>query len=85
MTVIVVGDVMLDVFEEGRVDRISPEAPVPVLQNPRGYDVLGGAANTAHNIFHLGTATTLIGLVADDRAGLRCRELTAEAQLVDGL
>ncbi len=85
MTVAVIGDVMLDVFEEGRVDRISPEAPVPVLHNPRGHDVLGGAANTARNIHSLGVNAFLVGLVGDDHAGRRCRELTLEARLEDGL
>lgn len=85
MSVVVVGDVMLDLFEEGRVDRISPEAPVPILQNPRGHDVLGGAANTAHNILSLGSPTTLVGLVGEDQAGERCRVLAGEANLKDGL
>ena len=85
MSVVVVGDVMLDVFEEGRVERISPEAPVPILHNPRGYDVLGGAANMARNIDCLGIPTTLIGLVGDDDAGARCRSLTLAAGLTDAL
>ena len=85
MTVSVVGDVMLDVFEEGRVERISPEAPVPVLHNPRGHDVLGGAANTARNIDSLGVTAYLIGMVGADAAGTRCRELLVDARLEDGL
>lgn len=85
MSALVVGDVMLDVFEEGRVERISPEAPVPVLHNPRGYDVLGGAANTARNIQTLGSQAALLGLVGDDDHGRRCRALTTAWALKDGL
>jgi rfaE bifunctional protein kinase chain/domain len=73
--VVVIGDVMLDVFEEGVVERISPEAPVAVLRNPTGFEVLGGAANAALNIDALGIAAALMGLVGGDDAGRRCGEL----------
>jgi rfaE bifunctional protein kinase chain/domain len=85
MKAVVIGDIMLDIFEEGRVDRISPEAPVPVLLNPRGHDVLGGAANAARNIASLGTPAVLMGLIGDDRNGHRCRALAAEGVLTDAL
>lgn len=64
--VLVVGDVMLDEYLRGDVTRISPEAPVPVLE-VRAHDwTLGGAANAAANIQALGGATTLIGVVGED-------------------
>jgi D-beta-D-heptose 7-phosphate kinase/D-beta-D-heptose 1-phosphate adenosyltransferase len=64
--VVVVGDVMLDEYLKGDVSRISPEAPVPVLE-VRSHDyTLGGAANAAANIQALGGATTLIGVVGKD-------------------
>jgi D-beta-D-heptose 7-phosphate kinase/D-beta-D-heptose 1-phosphate adenosyltransferase len=85
VSVVVIGDVMLDVFEEGKVERISPEAPVPVLANPRGYQVLGGAANTARNVHALGPGASLIGLIGDDTAGARCRELITEDGMTDAL
>ena len=64
--VLVVGDVMLDEYLRGEVSRISPEAPVPILE-VRAVDIrLGGAANAAANIQALGGATTLIGVVGRD-------------------
>ncbi|HEX3757853.1 MAG TPA: D-glycero-beta-D-manno-heptose-7-phosphate kinase [Kofleriaceae bacterium] len=66
--VVVIGDVMLDEYVRGDVSRISPEAPVPVLE-VRSHDWrLGGAANAAANIQMLGGAATLIGLVGKDEA-----------------
>ncbi|HWO27073.1 MAG TPA: PfkB family carbohydrate kinase, partial [Kofleriaceae bacterium] len=64
--VLVIGDVMLDEYLRGDVTRISPEAPVPVLE-VRAHDwTLGGAANAAANIQVMGGATTLIGVVGED-------------------
>jgi rfaE bifunctional protein kinase chain/domain len=71
--VTVVGDVMLDHFQVGRVDRISPEAPVPVVRFVREEYRLGGAANVAHNIAALGGRVTLVGLVGDDEAARELR------------
>lgn len=64
--VTVVGDVMLDHFVIGQVDRISPEAPVPVVRFARDEFRLGGAANVAHNVAALGGAARIIGVVGDD-------------------
>jgi rfaE bifunctional protein kinase chain/domain len=69
----VVGDVMLDHFVIGRVDRISPEAPVPVVRFEREEYRLGGAANVAHNLHALGAQVHLIGLVGHDAAGEELR------------
>jgi D-beta-D-heptose 7-phosphate kinase/D-beta-D-heptose 1-phosphate adenosyltransferase len=64
--VVVVGDVMLDEYLKGDVSRISPEAPVPVLEVRSNDYTLGGAANAAANIQALGGATTLVGVVGRD-------------------
>ena len=71
--VAVIGDVMLDHFLIGRVDRISPEAPVPVVRFAREEFRLGGAANVARNIGTLGGRATLVGLVGNDRAAADLR------------
>ena len=71
--VTVVGDVMLDHFQVGRVDRISPEAPVPVVRFVREEYRLGGAANVAHNIAALGGRVKLVGLVGADDAARELR------------
>jgi D-beta-D-heptose 7-phosphate kinase/D-beta-D-heptose 1-phosphate adenosyltransferase len=72
--VLVVGDLMLDRFIEGRVTRISPEAPVPVVQFQAEHVRLGGAANVAHNIAALGGRVTLVGVVGRDAAAERLRQ-----------
>jgi D-beta-D-heptose 7-phosphate kinase/D-beta-D-heptose 1-phosphate adenosyltransferase len=69
-TVLVVGDVMIDEFIWGKVDRISPEAPVPVVEVNRITHRLGGAANVVHNIRALGGKVLVAGMVgADDKGG----------------
>lgn len=70
---LVVGDVMLDRYVQGSVERISPEAPIPVLRVTAEREVPGGAGNTARNLAALGIATSLVGVVGDDpaAAGLR--------------
>jgi D-beta-D-heptose 7-phosphate kinase / D-beta-D-heptose 1-phosphate adenosyltransferase len=67
--VLILGDLMVDEYVIGDCSRISPEAPVPVLQFNNLRTVLGGAANTAANVVSLGGRTTLIGLCGDDQAG----------------
>jgi D-beta-D-heptose 7-phosphate kinase/D-beta-D-heptose 1-phosphate adenosyltransferase len=85
-TVAVVGDVMLDHFLVGFVDRISPEAPVPVVRFDHDEYRLGGAANVAHNVAGLGAAALLIGVIGDDDAGQVIRRAAADAGLImDGL
>lgn len=75
--VLVVGDLILDHFVRGRVTRISPEAPVPVVEVEQERHALGGAANVAHNVRALGGCPLLVGLVGDDRAGEDFRALAA--------
>jgi rfaE bifunctional protein kinase chain/domain len=73
-TVLVVGDVMLDQFLIGTVDRISPEAPVPVVRFVREEYRLGGAANVAANLRALGTRVELVAVVGEDAEAARLRE-----------
>jgi D-beta-D-heptose 7-phosphate kinase/D-beta-D-heptose 1-phosphate adenosyltransferase len=65
----VVGDAMLDVYLVGDVDRISPEAPVPVVRVSERRNALGGAANVAQNVAAIGARCDLVATVGDDRAG----------------
>src|SRR6202044_1350079 len=66
LKVLVVGDLMLDRYILGEVDRISPEAPVPVLRHAQRYERPGGAANVAMNLAGLGCQTLLAGFWGDD-------------------
>lgn len=66
---LVVGDVMLDRYIYGQVERISPEAPVPILAIEREVSVPGGAGNVVRNLTALGAAVALISVVGDDNAG----------------
>src|SRR5437773_1307661 len=72
-SVVVVGDVMLDEFIWGDVSRISPEAPVPVVDVRSESTHLGGAANVLANLLALGAQACVIGVVGDDFAGERIR------------
>lgn len=65
----ILGDVMLDRFIYGKVERISPEAPIPVLNIERETDMPGGAANVARNLSSLGARALLVGIVGDDPWG----------------
>lgn len=71
--IIVLGDMMLDEFIWGRVRRISPEAPVPVVEVDRQTLALGGAGNVVSNLVALGAATTPIGVLGDDLDAARLR------------
>jgi D-beta-D-heptose 7-phosphate kinase/D-beta-D-heptose 1-phosphate adenosyltransferase len=84
--ILVVGDVMLDRFVYGRVSRISPEAPVPVLAIEREVTSLGGAGNVARNVVSLGGQATLIGGKGNDPAGAALDILMArETRIADAL
>jgi rfaE bifunctional protein kinase chain/domain len=76
--VLVVGDVMLDRYWFGDVNRISPEAPVAVLKVERVEERPGGAANVARNISALGAQVTLLSVVGADEAGLCLEKLLSE-------
>src|SRR5438128_9228193 len=78
--IVVLGDVMLDEFIWGNVSRISPEAPVPVVDITRESTHLGGAANVLANLIALGAKACVIGVVGDDAAGKTIRDsLSAES------
>lgn len=77
VTILCLGDVMLDRFAYCDTERISPEAPVPVLLLRRTQSMLGGAGNVARNIAALGGTAVLIGLVGQDAAGSETRALLA--------
>ncbi len=72
--VVVVGDAMLDRFIYGEVERISPEAPIPVLRETRETAMAGGAGNVARNVASLGAVVDFVSLIGDDAAG---RELSS--------
>jgi rfaE bifunctional protein kinase chain/domain len=76
--ILVVGDVMLDRYWFGDVNRISPEAPVPVLKVERVEERPGGAANVARNIAALGAHATLLSVVGNDEAGACLEKLLKE-------
>jgi len=73
--VLVVGDVMLDRYWYGSVDRISPEAPVPVVRITREEERNGGAANVAYNVVTLGAQSSLLTVVGDDEASHKLEAL----------
>src|SRR5437762_14340318 len=76
--IVVVGDVMLDEFLWGEVTRISPEAPVPVVDIKRESTHLGGAANVLANLLALGANACVIGVIGQDFAGERIRSSVRE-------
>lgn len=84
VSVLVVGDVMLDEYVTGEVHRTSPEAPgVPVLRVTGRDTRLGGAANVAHNVARLGGRVQLVGVRGEDRAGEEIANLLSEAGIED--
>ena len=76
--IVVLGDVMLDEFIWGDVSRISPEAPVPVVNIQRESTHLGGAANVLANLIALGASAKVIGVVGNDSAADKLRDVVAE-------
>lgn len=79
VAILVVGDVMLDRFWTGSTDRVSPEAPVPVVKVQHSENRAGGAGNVAVNIAALGGAVTLAGLCGEDEAARLLRTAVEEA------
>ena len=79
--VLVVGDVMLDQFIWGGVSRISPEAPVPVVDFSRESFMPGGAANVARNLVSLATPTELFGAIGNDDGGRKLQKILAEQNI----
>jgi D-beta-D-heptose 7-phosphate kinase / D-beta-D-heptose 1-phosphate adenosyltransferase len=83
--VLVIGDVMLDTYVEGSVERISPEAPIPVMKKKNRKDCLGGAGNAARNVTSLGGKATLVGVRGDDQAGKRIEALLKKSKVSSAL
>jgi len=83
--VLVVGDVMLDRYWHGAVERISPEAPVPVVRVERMEERLGGAANVALNVKTLGAQVTLLTVVGEDEPARSLRALLRERGIATAL
>jgi D-beta-D-heptose 7-phosphate kinase/D-beta-D-heptose 1-phosphate adenosyltransferase len=79
--ILVIGDLMLDEFIWGKVGRISPEAPVPVVEVTRESYFPGGAANVARNLREFVDRVSVIGLVGKDRTGEQLRELLGECKI----
>ena len=75
----VLGDLMLDRYLFGKSDRISPEAPVPVVNITKTEDRAGGAANVAINLNQLGIQTNLLGLLGDDLEGQNLENILSKA------
>lgn len=82
--VLVIGDAMLDVYLQGDVERISPEAPVPVVRVREQRAALGGAANVAQNVVASGAGATLVATVGRDAAGAALREMLVRLGCADG-
>ncbi len=76
--ILVIGDIMLDEFVWGKVSRISPEAPVPVVEVTKENIMLGGAANVLKNIHALGGQALLLGVIGSDYNGERLMEILKE-------
>ena len=83
--VLILGDIMLDEYMYGSVDRISPEAPVPVVNISSSKILLGGAANVAANICSLGGEALLLGTVGDDEAAAKISQLLESEKISDDL
>lgn len=76
--ILVIGDLILDCYIWGKVNRISPEAPVPIVEVTNDTFMLGGAANVAYNVAALGGKATVVGVAGRDRAGKILREILDE-------
>src|ERR1700755_522596 len=74
-TILVIGDLMIDHYIWGDATRLSPEAPVPIVNVKNESTTLGGAANVAQNLGALGAKVTLGGLIVEDAYGLRLIEI----------
>jgi D-glycero-beta-D-manno-heptose-7-phosphate kinase len=83
--VLVIGDAMLDRYWHGAVDRISPEAPVPVVKVAREEERIGAAANVAYNVATLGAQASFLGVVGDDEPGRRLEVLLKETGIATHL
>jgi len=81
LKILVVGDVILDSYLKGKVERISPEAPVPILEVEEEEFRLGGAGNVAKNLSSLGVETFICGVIGKDAAGEKVKQLLEESRI----
>lgn len=81
--ILVIGDVMIDAYMLGSVNRVSPEAPVPIVSLKKEEERLGGAANVAINLVALGAQVTLCSVVGNDKSGLLLIDLLKEHSISD--
>ncbi|MED5468331.1 MAG: PfkB family carbohydrate kinase, partial [Pseudomonadota bacterium] len=80
-SVLVIGDVMLDRYFIGDTNRISPEAPVPVVRVAHTEDRAGGAANVARNIAHLDGQAAILGIIGNDTDGRLLKDLLVKEKV----
>ena len=84
--VLIIGDVMIDSYMEGKVDRISPEAPIPIVSIKGRENRLGGASNVARNIKSLGAVPIMCSVIGDDKNGAEFKSLLVDAGMTtDGI
>jgi rfaE bifunctional protein kinase chain/domain len=76
--ILVVGDLILDRYADGKTGRVSPEAPVLVFELDSERYLLGGACNVAANLHNLGAETSVLGVIGDDEAGRTLRQLLGD-------
>src|SRR5258705_12847602 len=81
LRVAVIGDIMLDTYWWGNVDRISPEAPVPVVAVSKREKRIGGAGNVALNVQALGASVALLTILGDDEDGIQLTQLMQEKNI----
>src|ERR1700745_1093616 len=80
--ILVIGDVMIDHYVWGDATRLSPEAPVPIVNVKKESTTLGGAANVAQNLVALGAKVSLSGVIGDDAFGVRVQEIMTHEGLL---
>lgn len=85
LSILVLGDVMLDYYISGKASRVSPEAPVPIVSRQAAWSVPGGAANVATGLARLGCDAALVGLIGEDGAGETLRQQIAAEGIKTGL
>ena len=83
--ILVIGDAMLDQYYFGSIDRISPEAPVPIFSVKEIENKLGGAANVVNNIINFGVKTSLVSSVAKDKSGELLLELLKQKKITSNI
>ncbi|RUM28069.1 MAG: D-glycero-beta-D-manno-heptose-7-phosphate kinase [Aquifex sp.] len=81
LKILVIGDVILDTYLKGKVERISPEAPVPILEVEEEEFRLGGAGNVARNLSSLGVETFICSVIGKDEAGEKIKQLLEESRI----